>query len=184
MKDDVNATALLKLLAAVAPVDGISIGNADDRSTWRVWYRDGATLDHVAAADAVIKVYDPLAPSGVMVNVERDRRLSSVMFLGRSFGFCDGRGSDQNIAGAVSVALSAIISGVSAGDLRWFDPGQDFAWIAADNAPVPMDAQTVVAFGKSAASWKASHIYAGRSLKNMSPIPADYTADIRWPKNA
>ena len=44
-----------------------------------------------------------------------------------------------------------------------------------------MDAQTCLAFGTAAASWKAKLIYAGRALKDMSPIPADFAADSHWP---
>ena len=44
-----------------------------------------------------------------------------------------------------------------------------------------MDAPTVVEFGKSAAQRKQALIMAGRQLKDMEPIPADYTHDKWWP---
>jgi hypothetical protein len=50
-----------------------------------------------------------------------------------------------------------------------------------DNTPTVMDAQTMLAFAQAAASWKREHIYAGRAIKDLSPIPADYAADGRWP---
>lgn len=106
------------------------------------------------------------------VNAERDRRLRRFTFEGRKFDFCDGRGSDQNIAGAATLALAAVLTGVG-----W---DENFTWVAADNTTVPMDAQTCLNFGKAAADWKARHIRAARALKDMSPIPADFADDSRW----
>lgn len=123
----------------------------------------------------------PPDPTSATINMERDRRLQSLSFAGKSFDFCDGKGSDLNIAGAGTLALAAIISGAQPGDLRWADPNADFLWVAQDNSSVPMDAQTTLAFAKTAAEWKAKHIYAARQLKNMSPIPADYADNARWP---
>ncbi len=106
------------------------------------------------------------------VNAERDRRLRRFTFDGREYDFCDGRGSDQNIAGAATLALAAVLTGVG-----W---DENFTWIAADNTTVPMDAQTCLNFSKAAADWKARHIRAARALKDMSPIPADFADDSLW----
>lgn len=114
------------------------------------------------------------------VNAERDRRLTSFPFEGKMFDFCDGKGSDINIAGAGTLALGAIIEGKQAGDLRWADPNVDFTWVAADNSIVTMDALTTLNFAKAAAEWKARHIRKARTLKDMTPIPADYASDSRW----
>lgn len=77
----------------------------------------------------------------------------------------------ENISGAAQLGFMAVVGGAQPGDLRWSDPDQDFEWIAADNSLVPMDAQTVVAFGKAAAERKQDLIFAGRQLKDMNPIP-------------
>jgi hypothetical protein len=114
------------------------------------------------------------------VNAERDRRLMSFPFSGKTFDFCDNRGSDINIAGAGTLALAAIITGAQPGNLRWADANVDFTWVAADNSSVTMDAQTCLNFAKQAADWKARHIRKARALKDMSPIPADYASDSRW----
>ena len=115
-----------------------------------------------------------------MVNAERDRRIAAgFTFNGAMF---DSRPEDQKrIAGAAQLAFMAIVAGAQAGDLMWHGGVQPFAWIALDNSIVTMDAQTVVQFGRAAAAWEQAHIFAGRAIKNLSPIPADYTAPERWP---
>ncbi|USR40787.1 DUF4376 domain-containing protein [Ectopseudomonas hydrolytica] len=114
------------------------------------------------------------------VDAERDRRIDSgVEFAGVVF---QSRATDrENIAGAAQLGFMAMVAGVQPGDLRWANPDQDFTWIALDNSLVPMDAQTVVAFGKAAAERKQALIFAARQLKDMSEIPADYTDDRWWP---
>lgn len=167
-------------LAAVCPVDSVSIGRINDKSTWRIDHAAGATPEQIAAAAAVVAAFDPDEPTGEAVNAERDRRLKMFTFGGKSFDFCDGKGSDINIAGAGTLALAAIIQGAQAGDLRWAGADADFTWIAADNTSVSMDALTCLNFAKAAADWKARHIRAARVIKNMSPVPADYASDSRW----
>lgn len=119
-------------------------------------------------------------PSVRDVDVERDRRIDAgVEFQGVTF---QSRATDrENIAGAAQLGFMAMVGGAQAGDLRWSSPVTDFAWIASDNSLVPMDAPTVVAFGKAAAERKQALIFAGRQLKDMDPIPADYTDDKWWP---
>lgn len=142
---------------------------------------DMANADYcqLLASNVVIEdADDPV--TGADVNAERDRRLKTFSFGGKLYDFCDGRGSDINIAGAGTLALAAIMAGAQANDLRWADPAVDFSWVAADNSIVTMDAQTCLNFAKAAADWKAKHIRKARALKDMNPIPADYASDIRW----
>lgn len=141
---------------AVIPAD---VRN-QDYLAFRAWLDAGNVLEFVDL---------DLKPK---VNAERDRRLRRFTFEGREFDFCDGRGSDQNIAGAATLALAAVMTGVG-----W---DENFTWVAADNSTVKMDAQTALNFGKTAADWKARHIRAARALKDMSPIPADFADDSRW----
>lgn len=121
-----------------------------------------------------------VVPAAVDVDVERDRRIDAgVEFQGVMF---QSRMTDrENIAGAAQLGFMAVVAGAEAGDLRWSNPDQDFAWIASDNSLVPMDAQTVVAFGKAAAERKQVLIFAARQLKDMESIPVDYTDDKWWP---
>lgn len=113
------------------------------------------------------------------VNAERNRRLRSFVFGGKAYDF--DANSQLNIAGAGILAFAAIINGAQPGDLRWANAAKDFSWVAADNTSVTMDAQTTFAFAQAAGRWKADHIHAGRIIKDLGSIPADYAADARWP---
>lgn len=118
--------------------------------------------------------------SSVDVDKERDRRIDAgIQFQGVTF---QSRATDrENIAGAAQLGFMAMVAGAQAGDLRWSSPNADFAWISSDNTLVPMDAQTVVAFGRAAAERKQALIFAARQLKDMESIPIDYTDDKWWP---
>lgn len=116
------------------------------------------------------------------IDAERDRRIvAGFTFAGHLF---QSRPEDQKrISGAFSLALAAVIGGAKPGDLRWHQPadGSPFEFIAADNTLVPMDAQTMLAFGRVAAGWESGHIFAARVLKNAVPPPADFANDRHWP---
>jgi hypothetical protein len=113
------------------------------------------------------------------VDLERDRRINGgFAFEGVQY---QSRDTDrENIAGAAQLGFMAIVAGAQAGDLRWHGGSSDFQWIALDNSRVDMDAQTVVEFGKAAATYKQELVFAGSNLKEMTPIPADYTDDRWW----
>lgn len=114
-----------------------------------------------------------------LINGERDRRIQVFTFSGKQYDFdADSR---QNVSGAHSLALAAVINGAQPGDYRWADPDEDFTWIAHDNTVTLMDAQTTLAFGQAAALWKADHIRTARAIKDLDPIPSDYADDSRWP---
>jgi len=120
------------------------------------------------------------APTGAAVNAERDRRLGTTFtFAGKSYD-CD-TASLARITGAATLAGFAMGAGAAAGNLRWHGGTADFTWIAADNTLTTMDAQTCFAFGNAAAANQSAHIFAGRTVKAMDPIPADYTDDKYWP---
>lgn len=118
-------------------------------------------------------------PTADDVDAERDRRIAiGFVFNGKLF---QTRPDDrENIAGASTAALAAIINGASEGDLRWHGGDSDFTWIAEDNSEVPMDAQTMFAFGQAAMAHKQTLIFKARALKNMTPIPSDYADDHWW----
>ena len=48
-----NLTKLHNAIAAICPVDGVSVGNATDKSTWIFWPNE-ASPEQIAAAQAVI----------------------------------------------------------------------------------------------------------------------------------
>lgn len=123
------------------------------------------------------RVLERLAAS---VNAERDRRIAAgFLFQGTSFDF--DTDSVVNIAGAGASAGVALSLGSASGDLRWADSNSDFVWISQENTLVPMDAQTCFAFSQAAMRHKRAHIFAARIIKDMNPIPADFTNDVYWP---
>lgn len=121
---------------------------------------------------------EPITP--YQVAAERDRRLHAdfefhgVMYQRNPI-------SVQRIAGASQLAALAIAAGAQEGDLLWHGGSEPFGWIASNDTVTPMDAQTVLAFGSAAASREMTLIFAARALRQMEPIPADYTDDKWWP---
>lgn len=128
--------------------------------------------------------YTPPAPTSTDVDAERDRRIN----LGFTFQTVPyqtrlDKGDFENISGMGALAINAARDGTgTVGNLRWYDANNDFVWIAADNAKTPMDAPTMIAFGKAAAVHKSSHIFAASAIKAAAPIPADYATNAAyWP---
>lgn len=146
-----------------------------------VYDGDGPITTTSVHADHVVVTRSHPPPDSAAVDAERDRRLRYVSFGGKSYDFMNGKDAADNISGASILALAAIMNGAQPGNLRWANPDRDFTWIAADNTTTPMDAQATFAFGQAAASWKSSHFHAARTIKDLSPIPADYADNARWP---
>lgn len=159
------------------PVSGEVHGFEADGSQ-DAWISEG--LEPITPEEAEQLLQRLQVPTSTSVDSERDRRIEAgIEFQGVRY---QSRATDrENIAGAAQLGFMAMVAGAQAGDLRWSNPDQDFAWIASDNSLVPMDAPTVVAFGKAAAERKQALIYAGRQLKDMEPIPADFADDKWWP---
>ena len=173
--------------ALVDPADpAVEAWRADGRHPTR-WPADEAGEQTDAALQAVLAPYGlrlwlDAETSGVLagIDAERERRTDAgFTFAGHLF---QSRPADrENIAGAATAALRAIIAGAEAGDLRWHGGDSDFVWIAADNDLVPMDAQTAFAFGQAAMAHKSRLIFQARAMKDADPIPPDYTDDRHWP---
>lgn len=138
------------------------------------------TPDLTKIITAETKAADARASAERNIDAERDRRIAGGFAFQEHF-FQSRSDDRENIAGASTAALAATVSGAAAGDLRWHGGDSDFAWIAEDNTLVPMDAQTMFAFGQAAMAHKQAMIFAGRVLKDMAAIPADYFNDVYWP---
>lgn len=120
------------------------------------------------------------AITALMVNIERDRRISAGFdFEDHHYAFDPD--SKQRVTGAGTLAGFATMAGASAGDIYWQGDGDPFAFIADDNTIVPMDAPTCFAFGRAAALHEKRHIFAARTIKDMTPIPENYADDEYWP---
>lgn len=114
------------------------------------------------------------------VDTERDRRIEAgFSYAGHTF---QARAEDKTrISGAALLAVIAMQAGAQPGNLRWHGGASDFVWIAADNSLVAMDAPTVIGLGKAAAEHETAHVFAGKALKGMNPIPLDFAGDKYWP---
>jgi len=124
-------------------------------------------------------VFEAIVITSAHVNQERDRRLNGTFeFAGKDYD-CDEQ-SLARLTGAATLAGFAMGAGAPAGYLRWHGGDEDFAWIAHDNSLVAMDAQTCFALGQAAARNQSSHIFAAKAIKEMDPIPADFTDDAYW----
>lgn len=115
----------------------------------------------------------------VHIDSQRDERISS--------GFEHGerkyrsRAEDRaSITENANLAAMAIMNGAQPGELNWLNDDEEFQWIDADNERVPMDAQSMINLARSAATHKNRLVFAARTLKDMSPIPADFADDKYW----
>lgn len=118
------------------------------------------------------------------IAAERDRRLPlDFEFNGKMYQ--RDTKSLQRITGAGTLAGLFIGAGGSPTSLKWHATSEvpnpdDFAWIASDDSLTPMDAATVFAFSREAATVETRLIFAAKALRNMDPIPDDFTDDKWW----
>ncbi|MDU4059447.1 MAG: DUF4376 domain-containing protein [Pseudomonas oryzihabitans] len=116
------------------------------------------------------------------VDAERDRRIAQG-FVFEGVLFSTATNSQQmDIIGKLADATAAIlIDEAQPQDYTW-SGGEMFAWAAADNTMVPMDAQTCLNFTRTAIRRKEALIAAALRLKAENPIPVDYYSDAHWPE--
>lgn len=62
-------TSLHAQVAAVCPIEGISIGKPDDRSTWRIDFNSQATAGERVAAQAIVDGFDLSAANAAETQV-------------------------------------------------------------------------------------------------------------------
>lgn len=127
------------------------------------------------------------------VNATRDARIDGT-FEHQGHRYQCGPLDRENIQALARKAREAQAAGAEPGDLRWFElvgggdllPDQDFAWIAADNSLVPMDAWGPPALEDRWLIFKMAQTLYGRALKDaLAAAPegdraAIYAAAV-WP---
>lgn len=164
----------------LVPANATLLPPPEERQGFTRRFVDGAWGYSPAGDTGTPPTEEPVV-TAAMVDAARDIRIAS------GFGFnghvYQTRPEDrENIAGAATAALAAMVNGAQPGDFRWHGGESDFEWIAADNSTHPLDAQTTFAMGQAAMAHKQAHIFAARTLKDMDPIPADFaTNDAYWP---
>ena len=117
---------------------------------------------------------------GLRSGIKLSDVFSVYQFEGNSFQFDPE--SRNNITGAGSLALAAIMGGASPGDLRWADPDEDFSWVATDNTKVPMDAPTMIAFASAGGTFAKRLIFKARDMKDRIEAGeiVDPTSNVEW----
>lgn len=119
--------------------------------------------------------------AAALVDAERDRRIAAgFVYQGAAF---QSRPEDfVNLGGASTAAVAAVLNGAQPGDLRWAGPA-DFAWIAADNRLIPLDAPGMIALGSAAMAHRSGLIFRGGAIKARirgGEAVGDVTADALW----
>lgn len=128
----------------------------------------------------------PIRPDPIItpeqVDAERDRRIAEGFIFDGVMYSTATQDQRNDIADMVAISLSAItLGGAQPGQMDWVQEGVPFAWAAADNTEIPMDAQTCHEFTMAASKRKMLFIGAAIRLKQQSPIPLDYASDFFWP---
>ena len=128
---------------------------------------------------------DPPAPPITMaqVDAERDRRKHLDLTFDvdtNSKVFQADRASQIHMHEAAVWALKAVEAGAVVDDYRWNSNTEDFQWILADNSLLLMDAHEMIALWAEVSKRNTQLQLKGRALKDMSPIPMNYTDNSFW----
>lgn len=163
--EDLN-TVLDQLPADVRSMEGELMAVPGDDGTYTLIVSDDVA-PYVSSASTDWINTDALKAEA---DKERDTRLDAgIMFGGKKFQ--TDPASRERIAGATQMSTTAIlIDQVSTGNLRWAVPDTDFAWIAENNERVPMDAQTMNAFGNAVGSRHTSIMLFARTVKDQIDV--------------
>lgn len=120
----------------------------------------------------VVTVADRKAQLTADINAERNRRIDAP-FTFSGVVFQADPISRERIDRARISALGAITGGAQPGNLRWHGEPVDFAWIAADDSRVSMDAQTVFMFGSRLAAREGLLVVHANDLKLLVAAAED-----------
>lgn len=147
---------LVTEIEQLAPVDGVSIGSWQDKTTWRVDYKASATPGERNAVSAFINSLNANTPTINDVRSEAQRRIIALV------GARDATDLGikiQNALRETARLLEKEVSGV---------------------ALTPQEKtrkQTLMTMDAAIEAIRA----ASNTLEAMTPVPADYTNDSRWP---
>ena len=75
------APILSRQLSAVAPVDGVSIGDRADKSTWRIDFKPEATVQQRVDAQAVVAAFDVAAEEQKLLDAEQAKKDKKALLL-------------------------------------------------------------------------------------------------------
>jgi hypothetical protein len=153
-------------------LDGLVVNMAESDSALEANWVEAGDAQIGWSYDGEAFTAPPPDNSDAAITAERERRIAgNFTFNGVAYDF-DAE-SKSRITGMATLAGFSVSNGT-----EW---PTDFAWIAADNSFVPMDAVTCFSFGQAAATHEAGHIFAARAIKDAIPRPIDVTDDALWP---
>jgi hypothetical protein len=119
------------------------------------------------------------------IDAYRDQIIDSgIVLFGKPF---QTRPQDrENIGGASTLAISAMMAGKEVDDPYWHGGTEPFTWICADNTTTVLAAYQVLQLGKAIAIWKQRCIFTARQLKDFLATGQDvsyYKERAVWPSN-
>lgn len=154
-----------------ATIDGLRMTVPDDMTN-----RHRQMIAEWEEAGNTIPAYAPPPPSGADVNAERERRIAAgttVNITGYGTIPLQGRDVDQiNLLGLVQAASLR----VAAGDVTTTTVFRD-----ADNTNHELTPPQIIELWSKGSAWISSVYTASWVIKELSPIPADFSDDARWP---
>lgn len=130
------------------------------------------TPEEEAAADAAAAA--AVAVTGDMVDAERDRRIA----LPLTVDLGDGRSIAVNMDNQALRNMNGLATGAVLAKMTGSSTTQPFITYA--NDLVQLSPDDLIALGLQVQARISAITFKGRDLKDMSPIPADYTADAHW----
>jgi len=71
-------TKLYEAIAAVAPIDGVAIGDPTDKQTWRIDFKDEATAQEQTDGQAALDAFDLSAEQTKLDNVEKFKQKAAL----------------------------------------------------------------------------------------------------------
>ena len=123
------------------------------------------TLDLSQLVTAEMKAAQRKVAERATIDRERDEAINGGFYF-NDVKFQSRPEDRENISGASTAALAAIVNGAQPGNYRWHGGDEDFAWIAEDNSLIVMDAHTMFAFGQAAMRHKQDLIFEARNAKD------------------
>ena len=80
------AAQLTQTISASVPIVGVSIGDPNDKATWKVQFAPGATKADQDTAAAIVAAFDPTAPATVSAGKDLDANAIDTDFLIQAVG--------------------------------------------------------------------------------------------------
>lgn len=122
---------------------------------------------------------NPTPVTTEQVNAERDRRVQTTFSWNGKAYQLDER-SLTRITAMGADARFAKAAGANNSNKKWHGGIEDFGFIATDNSVTSMGVDDVISFSNAAKLWVNNHTMKARALKDMNPIPQNFTDDSYW----